>query len=139
MGVVANGAAHAEGGVHDLLREHSLVVAGVTEVGYFGRKKFRIFARMGVMTAGAAHADGRMDGLLFEHRFIMAAVAQFRLLRGQTPGYVVRLFVRYVRRVDPRVARGTSHRDCRMGTFLRSKISVALETIYLLTLRGFRP
>ncbi len=36
MGVVAAGAAHAERGVHVLLREHALVMAVVADVGLIG-------------------------------------------------------------------------------------------------------
>jgi hypothetical protein len=81
MGIVAGGAAHAKGRMNDFLREHPFVVTSVTEVGYFGGQKLRVFARMGVVAAGAPHADGGMDDFLFEHRLIMAAVAQVRLLR----------------------------------------------------------
>jgi hypothetical protein len=117
--------------VNVLLREHFLVVTGITQVRWIGDQELCVLACMRIVAGGTTHAYGRVYDFFVKKRFIMAIVAQVGLYGGKPFCVLICYFMRYVSRIDSSMACGTAHRYGSMDAFTLGEFLVALKAVYL--------
>src|SRR5512147_3248498 len=132
MGSVAGRAlAGGYGRMNVLLREHSLVMTGITQVRRLRGQEFCVLACMWIMTARTAHAYGGVHDFFVEQRSVMAIVAEVRLSGGKPFCVLICYFMRYVFSIDGSMACGAPHGNGGMDAFAFGEFLVALKAVDL--------
>lgn len=130
-GVAGRALAGSNRRMNVLLREHSLVMTGIAQVGRLRGQELCILACMRIMTTRAAHAEGSVNDFFTEQRSVMAIVAQVRLFGGKPFCVLICYLMRDVSRIDGGVAGGTAHGNGGMDAFAFGEFLVALKAVDL--------